>query len=200
DLSGINGERKPGIVHRIDKDTTGLLVVAKNDAAHVSLAAQIKQKTAGRVYRALVLGNIAQDEGRIDAPIGRDPKERKRMAVVSVGRAAATRFVVLERFGEYTLVECRLETGRTHQIRVHMKSIGHPVVGDPVYGSKRQKFKLDGQLLHAAALELTHPCTGQLMRFDAPLPDDFRAVLDGLRARARQFDAAGSQGDQWDGQ
>lgn len=186
DLSGINGEMKPGIVHRIDKDTTGLLVVAKNDAAHASLAKQIKEKTAGRIYLALVQGNIAQDEGRIEQPIGRDPRERKRMAVVDGGRPAATRFCVLERFGEYTLVECRLETGRTHQIRVHMKFIGHPVVGDPIYGIKKQKFKLDGQLLHAAGLELVHPATGRCMYFEAPLPDDFQAVLRSLRARKNQ--------------
>jgi len=185
DLSGINGEIKPGIVHRIDKDTTGLLVVAKNDAAHLSLAGQIKEKTAGRIYKALVQGNITEEEGRVEQPIGRDPKERKRMAIVPGGREAATRYRVLERFGEFTLVECRLETGRTHQIRVHMKYLGHPVVGDPVYGFKKQKFNLDGQLLHAACLELTHPVTGERMRFTAPLPADFQAVLDKLQPRSR---------------
>ncbi|MDD3242692.1 MAG: RluA family pseudouridine synthase [Eubacteriales bacterium] len=189
DLSGINGEIKPGIVHRIDKDTTGLLVVAKNDAAHLSLAGQIKEKTAGRVYLALVQGNLTQDEGRVDQPIGRDPKERKRMAIVEGGRNAATRYRVLERFGEYTLVECRLETGRTHQIRVHMKYLGHPVVGDPVYGYKKQKFNLEGQLLHAAALELVHPVTGEHMCFHAPLSADFQAVLTALRARRGNQDS-----------
>lgn len=184
DLSGIGGEMKPGIVHRIDKDTTGLLVVAKNDAAHRSLAGQIKEKTAGRVYWALVQGNLPEDEGRIDAPIARDARERKRMAVAAGGRESATRWRVLERFGEYTLLECRLETGRTHQIRVHLRYIGHPVVGDPVYGAKKQKFKPGGQLLHAASLELEHPATGEDMVFHAPLPDDFLAVLTTLRNRA----------------
>jgi 23S rRNA pseudouridine1911/1915/1917 synthase len=183
DLSGIAGEIKPGIVHRLDKDTTGLLVVAKTDAAHLSLSAQISKKTAQRIYLALVEGNVAEDSGRIDAALGRSRTDRKKIAVTEDGRQAATRFYVLERFGDYTLVEAHLETGRTHQIRVHMKHIGHPVVGDPVYGFKRQRFNLEGQLLHAARLEFTHPETGERLKFEAAIPEDFQKVLDILRRR-----------------
>ena len=188
DLSGIAGELKPGIVHRLDKDTTGLLVVAKNDRAHLSLSKQIGEKTAKRIYLALVEGNVTEDSGRVDAPLGRSMADRKKIAVVEDGRAAATQYFVLERFGGVTLVECHLETGRTHQIRVHMKHIGHPVVGDPVYGIKRQRFQLDGQLLHAARLEFTHPETGERMGFSASLPEDFRQVLDTLRKKNKQLD------------
>ena len=187
DLSGINGEIKPGIVHRIDKDTTGLLVVAKNDPAHVDLARQIQAKEAQRLYYALVEGNMPEDESRVEAPIGRDVYDRKRMAVVEGGRPSATRFYVIERFHGYTLLECALETGRTHQIRVHLKHIGHPVVGDPVYGFKRQRFNLDGQLLHAHALELTHPQSGEKMRFEAPIPQDFERVLGSLRRAENNY-------------
>jgi 23S rRNA pseudouridine1911/1915/1917 synthase len=183
DLSGIAGELKPGIVHRLDKDTTGLLVVAKNDRAHLSLSKQIAEKSAQRIYLALVEGNITEEQGRIDAPLGRSRADRKKIAVVAGGRAAATEYSVLERFGSCTLVECRLETGRTHQIRVHMKHIGHPVVGDPVYGARRQLFNVAGQLLHAARLEFTHPETGERVRFEAPLPEDFQRVLDVLRRK-----------------
>lgn len=183
DLSGIAGELKPGIVHRLDKDTTGLLVVAKNDKAHLSLSRQIGEKSAKRIYLALVEGNISEDSGRVDAPLGRSRVDRKKIAVVEDGRQAATEFFVLERFGDITLVECHLETGRTHQIRVHMKHIGHPVVGDPVYGARRQRFTLEGQLLHAARLEFTHPETGERMKFTAPLPEDFARVLDNLRKK-----------------
>jgi 23S rRNA pseudouridine1911/1915/1917 synthase len=184
-LSGIAGELKPGIVHRLDRDTTGLLVVAKNDAAHLSLSKQIADKSAKRIYLALVEGNIAEDSGRVDAPLGRSKTDRKKIAVVAGGRQAATQYTVLERFGDCTLVECRLETGRTHQIRVHMKHIGHPVAGDPVYGARKQRFRVDGQLLHAARLEFIHPETGEWMAFEAPLPEDFQRVLDGLRKRSR---------------
>ena len=183
DLSGIAGEIKPGIVHRLDKDTTGLLVVAKNDKAHLSLSAQIGEKSAHRIYLALVEGNIREDSGRVDAPLGRSRADRKQIAVVEGGRAAATRYYVKERFGDCTLVECHLETGRTHQIRVHMKHIGHPVVGDPVYGLRKQRFPLQGQLLHAARLEFVHPTTGEFLSFTAPLPADFADVLERLRRR-----------------
>ena len=183
DLSGIAGELKPGIVHRLDKDTTGLLVVAKNDRAHLSLSKQIGEKSAKRIYLALVEGNITEDQGRVDAPLGRSQNDRKKIAVVEDGRQAATQYYVLERFGDLTLVECHLETGRTHQIRVHMKHIGHPVVGDPVYGIRKQRYRLDGQLLHAARLEFTHPETGERMKFEAPLPEDFQEVLEMLRRK-----------------
>jgi 23S rRNA pseudouridine1911/1915/1917 synthase len=186
ELSGINGEIRPGIVHRIDKDTSGLLVVAKNDMAHRGLAAQIKEKTASRVYRAIVHGNIKTEEGTINAPIGRHPTERKRMAVVTGGRDAVTHFRVLERFGGYTYIEARLETGRTHQIRVHMTYIGHPLAGDPVYGVKKEKFQLAGQALHAIQLALKHPRTGEPMEFNAPLPKYFEDLLAQLRKNSRQ--------------
>ena len=181
DLSGIAGEVKPGIVHRLDKDTTGLLVVAKTDVAHLSLSAQIATKSAQRIYLALVEGNVSQDQGRVEAPLGRSRADRKKIAVVEDGRPSATRYRVLERFGGYTLVECALETGRTHQIRVHMKHIGHPVVGDPVYGFRHQRFAVEGQLLHATRLTFVHPVTAEIMSFEAPLPEDFLRVLASLR-------------------
>ena len=180
-LSSINGVIRPGIVHRIDKDTSGLLVVAKTNAAHEALAAQLKEHKAERKYYAIVRGNIKDDGGRIDKPIGRHPTDRKRMAVIAGGREAVTHYRVLERFGQYTLVECILETGRTHQIRVHMASIGHSVAGDPVYGAQKERFKTDGQLLHAAALGFTHPVTGEHMEFLAGLPEHFKNVLELLR-------------------
>lgn len=186
DLSGINGEIRPGIVHRIDKDTSGLLVVAKHDGAHRSLAAQIKSKTAGRVYLAVAEHNLKQDSGTISAPIGRHPSERKKMAVVPGGREAVTHYRVLERFRIHTFLECRLETGRTHQIRVHLAHIGHPLAGDPLYGSKHQKFNLPGQALHAARLTLTHPRTGAAMTFEAPLPEAFEHLLTVLRIQTKQ--------------
>ncbi len=185
DLSGIAGEIKPGIVHRLDKDTTGLLVVAKTDAAHLSLSAQIAEKSAQRIYLALVEGNVAGEQGRVEAALGRSRTDRKKIAVTEGGRAAATRYRVLERFGDCTLVECALETGRTHQIRVHMKHIGHPVLGDPVYGYRHQRFSLEGQLLHAVRLSFVHPISGQPMSFEAPLPEDFQRVLTVLRRRKR---------------
>lgn len=178
ELSGINGVIRPGIVHRLDKDTSGLMVAAKTDTAHKSLAEQIKSHTARRTYVALVHGNIVEAKGRIDAPLGRHPKDRVKMAVnMKDGKDAITHFTVLERFGNYTLVQCRLETGRTHQIRVHMAYIGHPVVNDPLYGYKRDAFPIEGQALHSCALDLVHPITKQAMHFEAPWPNDFKAVV-----------------------
>lgn len=176
-LSGINGVIRPGIVHRIDKDTSGVLVVAKNDFAHVKLSKQIKDHTVKRVYVALCEGVIKDDEGTIDLPIGRHPQDRKKMAVVENGRNAVTHYKVIERFKENTLIEARLETGRTHQIRVHMAYIGHPLVGDPVYGFKKQKYKINGQALHAMTLGFIHPKTGEYMEFSAPLPEYFEDLL-----------------------
>lgn len=183
-LSSINGVIRPGIVHRIDKDTSGLLVVAKNDRAHLSLSAQIADKTCAREYLALCEGLFKDDCGTVSTYIGRHPTDRVKMAVVSEGkgRLAVTRYEVLIRFEKgFTLVRFRLETGRTHQIRVHAQYLGHPVVGDPVYGVKKQKFNLAGQLLHAARLTLTHPSTGRRMTFEAPLPDYFTNVLETLK-------------------
>lgn len=179
-LSPINGVLRPGIVHRIDKDTSGLLMVAKTAVAHQGLAAQLKDKTTTREYLAIVHGNIKEDTGTIDAPLGRDPKDRKKHAVVAGGRHAVTHFAVVERFGTYTLVRCRLETGRTHQIRVHMAYIKHPVAGDPLYGPKHT-LPGNGQYLHAATLGFTHPVTGKRLEFAAPLPDYFEAMLVRLR-------------------
>lgn len=181
DLSGINGVLRPGIVHRLDKDTSGLLVVAKNDRSHLSLAEQIKNRSVKREYQALVHGNLTRDTGTVDAPIARHPVYRKRMSVTAGGRRAVTHYAVLERFGDYSLLHLQLETGRTHQIRVHMAYINHPVVGDPVYGPKRPHFGLNGQLLHAWRLTFEHPTTGQRMTFEAGLPRHFLVVLQGLR-------------------
>ena len=181
-LSSINGEIRPGIVHRIDKDTTGLLVVAENDAAHLSLARQIAEKSCRREYLALLEGVLKEESGRVETLIGRDPKDRLKMAVLPAGgRRALTQFSVVERFPAHTLVHFTLQTGRTHQIRVHAKYLGHPVVGDKVYGYKKQRFALEGQLLHAFRLTLTHPRTGERMTFEAPLPEDFENVLALLR-------------------
>lgn len=175
DLSGIGGELRPGIVHRLDKDTTGLMVVAKNDRAHRSLSEQIKNKTAQRIYIALVEGHPG--DGRVEAPVGRHRIDRKRMAVVSDGRPAATLYTTLYEFEHDALIRLELTTGRTHQIRVHMAHIGHPVVGDKVYGLKKQRYDLPGQMLHAASLILNHPRTGEVMAFTAPLPADFLDLL-----------------------
>lgn len=184
DLSGINGEIRPGIVHRLDKDTSGVMVAAKNDRAHIDLAEQIRTKAAHRIYWAVVHGNIKEEAGIIHGAIGRHPVDRKRMAVVTEnGKDATTEFRVLERFGQYTLVECKLRTGRTHQIRVHMTHIGHPVVGDPKYGRAKCPFAIQGQALHSLSLELTHPVTGDAMRFEAPLPEDMQKILAALRSR-----------------
>ncbi len=183
DLSGINGEIRPGIVHRLDKDTSGVMVCAKNDAAHLDLAEQIRTKTAHRTYWAIVHGNIKEEAGIIKGDIGRHPTDRKKMAIVREnGKPAVTHFKVLERFGEYTLVECKLETGRTHQIRVHMTSIGHPLVNDPKYGPKKSSpFAIQGQALHSLQLTLTHPVTKEKMTFTAPVPSDMEKILTGLR-------------------
>ena len=181
-LSGINGILRPGIVHRIDKDTTGLLVVAKGDKAHISLSEQLKTRTLKRKYWTLVHHNITEDSGTIKTHIKRHPQDRKKMAVVSSGgREAITNFTVIERFKNYTLLNCLLDTGRTHQIRVHMKYIGNPVVGDKTYGVKNEAFNLQGQLLHAGQIGFNHPVNGQYMEFSAPLPEDFERVLKVLR-------------------
>lgn len=180
DLSGINGVLRPGIVHRIDKDTSGLLMVAKNDLAHESLVNQLVNKTVKRKYKALVHGVIPHDYGTIDAPLGRDPKDRQSMTVVDEGKHAVTHFQVLDRFDQYTFVECQLETGRTHQIRVHMKYIGYPLVGDPKYGP-RKTLEMDGQVLHAGILGFTHPRTGEYLEFEAPLPEGFATLLHQLK-------------------
>lgn len=187
DLSGINGEIRPGIVHRLDKDTSGVMVVAKNDFAHLNLAKQIELKSAQRIYIALVFGNIKQDEGAIIANIGRDPKNRQRMAVTnSNSRHAHTTFKVLERFGEYTLIACKLHTGRTHQIRVHMAHIGYPLVGDEKYTSRGNKFGVKVQLLHSASLTFRHPASGESRQFVAELPDYFKKVLRLLRIKKKK--------------
>ena len=203
-LSGVGGVKRPGIVHRIDKDTSGLLVVAKNDEAHVALSAQLKTHTVSRVYHAVCVGNVKEDEGTLTYPIGRNPTDRKKMAAFPVGtptgdrggaiRTAVTHYTVMERFptgskwGQpYTYVKCELETGRTHQIRVHMAATGHPLLGDPLYGGEGTRFGkvltplLHGQMLHAKELKLIHPRTGKEMRFECPLPADFSAVLERLR-------------------
>ena len=182
-LSGINGTLRPGIVHRIDMDTTGSLVICKNDAAHQSLSSQLKEHSIHRIYEAVVHGNLKEDSGRIDAPIGRHPTERKKMSTMAKSaREAVTHYQVLERFGQFTYIQCRLETGRTHQIRVHMASIGHPLLGDAVYGPKKCPFlKLTGQTLHARTLGFVHPKTGEYVEFHAPLPDYFSHILHVLR-------------------
>lgn len=180
DLSGINGVLRPGIVHRIDKDTSGLLMIAKNDEAHTKLAAELKDKKSLRKYWAIVHGNLPNDRGMIEAPIGRSEKDRKKQAVTAKGKEAVTRFQVLERFGDYTLVELTLETGRTHQIRVHMAYIGHPVAGDEAYGP-RKTLKGHGQFLHARTLGFTHPRTGEVVEFTAEAPAIFKETLEELR-------------------
>ena len=180
DLSGINGVLRPGIVHRIDKDTSGLLMIAKNDQAHVALADELKAKKSLRKYWAIVHGNLPNDRGVIEAPIGRSEKDRKKQAVTAKGKPALTRFQVLERFGDYSLVELQLETGRTHQIRVHMAYIGHPVAGDEVYGP-RKTLKGHGQFLHARTLGFTHPRTGEVLEFTAEAPAIFQETLEKLR-------------------
>ncbi len=180
-LSGINGVVRPGIVHRIDKNTSGLLVIAKNDKAHVELAKQLENKTCGRIYYALLEGIVKDDCGTIETFINRNPKERTKMSVTNCGRKAITEFKVLNRFANYTFCEFSLKTGRTHQIRVHAKYIGHPIVGDKEYGFKNQKFNLNGQLLHAGKLRFIHPSTGKLVEFESSLPDYFEKILKSLR-------------------
>lgn len=180
-LSGVGGQKRPGIVHRIDRDTSGLIIAAKNDRAHLSLAAQLQDHSLSRVYEAVAVGGLREDRGTVDAPIGRHPVDRKRMAVDRQnGREAVTHWRVLARYPGFTHVECRLETGRTHQIRVHLASIGHPLLGDVVYGSKKPVPGLAGQCLHARRLRFTHPSTGQLVELECPLPGWFQDVLDRL--------------------
>lgn len=177
-LSGINSAIRPGIVHRLDKDTSGIMIVAKNDAAHISLSQQIQSKTAVRTYLAVVRGNIKTDSGTIETQIARDKTDRKKMAVVKEGgRDAITDYEVLERFGKYTLVRCKLRTGRTHQIRVHMEYLGYPLVGDPKYSPMKTPFGIKGQALHSHTLEFTHPRTGECMKFEAPLPEDMHKII-----------------------
>ncbi len=185
-LSSCNGDPlRPGIVHRLDKDTTGLLVVAKTDTAHINLAEQIREKKAHRIYKALCFGNVRTDRGVIDAPIGRHPKDRKKMAVVQGGRNAVTEYAVLARYGEYVLMQASLQTGRTHQIRVHFAYKGFAIVGDPLYTRKKAPFETQGQMLHAGRLELYHPITGEQMCFDAPLPVYFSDILQKLESKRR---------------
>lgn len=181
-LSGINGVIRPGIVHRLDKDTSGIMICAKNDAAHLSLSEQIQNKTAQRTYLAVVRGNVKNDSGVIETLIARDKNDRKKMAVVSEGgRQAITEYEVAERFGKYTMVKCRLKTGRTHQIRVHMEYLGYPLVGDPKYSPMKTPFAINGQALHSLTLTFTHPRTGEQLTFEAPLPEDMRKILTRLR-------------------
>lgn len=183
DLSGINGELRPGIVHRIDRDTSGALVICKDDRTHQDLAEQLKEHTINRVYHAVVQGNIKEEKGRINAPIGRHPTDRKRMSTHSrCGRPAVTHYEVLERFGKYTYIQCRLETGRTHQIRVHMASISHPLLGDPVYNrDKKNPFHLNGQALHAHVLGFRHPHSGKYLEVSAPFPGYFIELLNKIK-------------------
>ena len=181
DLSGINGQIRPGIVHRLDKDTSGLLVAAKNDAAHIGLAEQWSDHSVKRIYHALLHGVMKENSGIVDAPIGRHPRDRKKMAIETThGRDAVTNYRVLQRLPDFTYCECELKTGRTHQIRVHLAHIGHPVLGDPTYGPKKPPLKLDGQVLHAKTLGFKHPCTGEYLEFDSPLPDYFQQLLEEL--------------------
>ena len=180
DLSGINGVKRPGIVHRLDKNTSGVMVAAKNDFAHVNLAEQIKNKTAIRTYLAIVHGVLKDDAGIINGAIGRDKFDRKKMAVTADGKFAVTEFKVLERFKNFTYIKCKLQTGRTHQIRVHMAEIGHPLVGDDKYSARKNPFDIQGQALHSHTLSLTHPKTGERMNFTAPLPDDMKKILETL--------------------
>jgi len=177
ELSGINGVMRPGIVHRIDMDTTGSLIVCKNDMAHGAIAAQLKDHSIHRVYHAICYGDIAEEEGTIDKPIGRHPSDRKKMAVNEHGKRAVTHFKVLKRFGKYTYISCKLETGRTHQIRVHMASIGHPLLGDEVYSNRTCPFKLQGQCLHAMTLGFIHPRSKEYVEVNAPLPEYFERLL-----------------------
>ena len=184
-LSGIGGELRPGIVHRIDRDTSGLIIAAKNDSAHQKLTAQLQDHTLARIYHCIVTGNLREDSGTVNAPIGRHPVDRKKMAVVANGRPAVTHWTVLERFPGFTYVECRLETGRTHQIRVHMAHIGHPILGDTVYGNKKPVPGLQGQCLHAVGLRFLHPRTGEMVELSCGLPEEFRTQLQKCGARGK---------------
>ena len=178
-LSGIGGEIRPGIVHRLDKDTSGILIVAKNDKAHINLSNQIKNREVKKIYIALVRGVVSENEATIDMPIGRSTKDRKKMAVRKEGKTAITHFKVLKRFPKYTLLEIKIDTGRTHQIRVHMAEIGHPVVGDLVYSNGKNEFGVEGQMLHAKSLDFVHPITGKKMHLEAELPQYFKDILEG---------------------
>ena len=186
-LSGIGGELRPGIVHRLDKDTSGLLIIAKNDKAHIQVSEQIKNREVKKTYIALVRGTIAEDEATINMPIGRSTKDRKKMAVTKNGKEAVTHFKVLNRYttnkGSYTLLEIKIDTGRTHQIRVHMAEIGHPVIGDSVYSNGKNEFGVEGQCLHAKRLEFVHPITGKEMKLEAPLPEYFQKIVEQLENR-----------------
>ena len=184
-LSGIGGEKRPGIVHRIDRDTSGLIIAAKNDAAHLALSAQLKDHSLSRTYECLVNGNMKQDSGTVDAPIDRNPSDRKKMAVVPTGRRAVTHWEVVARYPGVTHLRCRLETGRTHQIRVHMAYIGHPILGDTVYGAKKPVPGLTGQCLHATGLRFVHPRTGEPVELRCPLPPEFTAMLQKLQSKAQ---------------
>ncbi len=184
-LSGIGGEKRPGIVHRIDRDTSGLIIAAKNDAAHLALSAQLKDHSLSRTYECLVTGNMKQDSGTVDAPIGRSSADRKKMAVVPTGRRAITHWEVVARYPGVTHLRCRLETGRTHQIRVHMAYIGHPILGDTVYGAKKPVPGLTGQCLHATGLRFIHPRTGEPVELHCPLPPEFTAMLQKLQSKAQ---------------
>ena len=184
ELSGINGVLRPGIVHRIDKDTTGSIIICKNDESHRKIAQQLKEHSITRKYRAIVYGRIMEEEGTVNAPIGRHPTDRKKMAINEKnGKPAVTHYNVLERFDKYTYIECQLETGRTHQIRVHMTSIGHPLLGDEVYGNAKCPFKLEGQTLHAMTIGFIHPTTGEYVEYEAPLPEYFEHLLQILRTK-----------------
>ena len=184
-LSGIGGEKRPGIVHRIDRDTSGLIIAAKNDAAHLALSAQLKDHSLSRTYECLVTGNMKQDSGTVDAPIGRSSADRKKMAVVPTGRRAVTHWEVVARYPGVTHLRCRLETGRTHQIRVHMAHIGHPILGDTVYGAKKPVPGLTGQCLHATGLRFIHPRTGEPVELHCPLPPEFTAMLQKLQSKSQ---------------
>ena len=184
-LSGIGGEKRPGIVHRIDRDTSGLIIAAKNDAAHLALSAQLKDHSLSRTYECLVTGNMKQDSGTVDAPIGRSSADRKKMAVVPTGRRAVTHWEVVARYPGVTHLRCRLETGRTHQSRVHMAYIGHPILGDTVYGAKKPVPGLTGQCLHAAGLRFVHPRTGEPVELHCPLPPEFTAMLQKLQSKSQ---------------
>ena len=184
-LSGIGGEKRPGIVHRIDRDTSGLIIAAKNDAAHLALSAQLKDHSLSRTYECLVTGNMKQDSGTVDAPIGRSSADRKKMAVVPTGRRAVTHWEVVARYPGVTHLRCRLETGRAHQIRVHMAYIGHPILGDTVYGAKKPVPGLTGQCLHATGLRFIHPRTGEPVELHCPLPPEFTAMLQKLQSKAQ---------------
>ena len=178
-LSGIGGELRPGIVHRLDKDTSGILIVAKNDKAHINMSNQIKDREVKKIYIALVRGTVPEDEATIDMPIGRSTKDRKKMAVTKKGKQAITHFKVLKRYPKYTLLEIKIDTGRTHQIRVHMAEIGHPVIGDMAYSNGKNDFGIEGQMLHAKSLDFKHPITGDRMHLEAGLPEYFKMILEG---------------------